>query len=322
MAVEYGCYGPEDVGLATAPLYHGAGMAFALASVYFGGTISLLKSFQPEELLRRIAAEHITNAFMVPTMFQAVFGLPETVRRQYDLSGFSTWMSNAAPLAQATKELIVAEWPHARLFELYGSTEAGIVTSLRPHDQLRKVQCVGQPFPLTDIKLLDGAGDEVGAGEVGELFSRSPYLFNGYHGQLAATDDAFRGEYFSAGDLAVRDEENHFYIVDRKKDMILTGGVNVYPREVEEVLVRHPKLADVAVIGLPDAYWGERVAAVAVPRAGESASEADVLAFCEGKLASFKTPRTVVFADHLPRNAAGKVLKRVLRETYGSVPAP
>jgi acyl-CoA synthetase (AMP-forming)/AMP-acid ligase II len=289
--------------------------------VYFGGTISLLKSFHPEELLRRIAHEHITNAFMVPTMFQAVFGLPEAVRHQYDLSVFTTWMSNAAPLAQATKELIVAEWPHTRLFEIYGSTEAGIVTSLRPRDQLRKVQCVGQPFPLTDIKLLDGSGEEVQTGEVGELFSRSPYLFNGYHGQPSATAEAFAGEYFSAGDLAVRDDENHFYIVDRKKDMILSGGINVYPREIEEVLVRHPKLADVAVIGLPDPYWGERVAVVAVPRSGESATEQDVLAFCEGKLASFKTPRTVLFAEQLPRNAAGKVLKRVLRERYSSVRA-
>ncbi|HEY3057922.1 MAG TPA: AMP-binding protein [Chloroflexota bacterium] len=316
MAEEYGCYSAEDVGLATAPLYHGAGMAFALATVYFGGTISLLKAFQPEELLRRIAHERITNAFMVPTMFQAVFGLPEPTRRQYDLSGFSTWMSNAAPLAQATKELIVAEWPHTRLFEIYGSTEGGIVTSLRPQDQLRKVQCVGQPFPMTDIKLLDGEGVEVPVGEVGELFSRSPYLFDGYHGQSAATLESFHGEFFSAGDLAVRDDENHFYIVDRKKDMILSGGINVYPREVEEVLFRHPNVADVAVIGVPDAYWGESVTAVVVARPGLSVTDQDVVAFCEGKLASFKHPRSVVFADQLPRNAAGKVLKRVLRETY------
>ena len=316
MAEEYGCYGAEDVGLATAPLYHGAGMAFALATVYFGGTISLLKGFQPEELLRRVASERITNAFMVPTMFQAVFGLPEATRRQHDLSGFTTWMSNAAPLAQATKELIVAEWPHTRLFEIYGSTEGGIVTSLRPQDQLRKIQCVGQPFPMTDIRLLDGSGVEVPIGEVGELFSRSPYLFDGYHGQPAATAEAFLDDYFSAGDLAVRDDENHFYIVDRKKDMILSGGINVYPREVEEVLFRHPLVADVAVIGVPDAYWGESVTAVVVPRPGLSMTDQDVRAFCEGKLASFKHPRAVVFTDQLPRNAAGKVLKRVLRETY------
>jgi acyl-CoA synthetase (AMP-forming)/AMP-acid ligase II len=315
MAEEYGCYGAEDIGLATAPLYHGAGMAFALASVYFGGTVSLLKGFQPEELLRRIASDRITNAFMVPTMFQAVFGLPQAVRHHYDLSCFVTWMSNAAPLAQATKEQIVAEWPHTRLFEIYGSTEGGIVTSLRPQDQLRKIQCVGQPFPMTDVKLLDANRAEVSVGEVGELFSRSPYLFNGYHGQPAATAEAFHEDFFSAGDLAVRDDENHFYIVDRKKDMIISGGINIYPREVEEVLLRHPRVADVAVIGVADAYWGEAVTAVVVPCSGEAVTEQDIVGFCEGKLASFKHPRTVVLADHLPRNAAGKVLKRVLRET-------
>jgi len=315
MAEEYGCYGPEDVGLATAPLYHGAGMAFALASVYFGGTVSLLKGFQPEELLRRIVSDRITNAFMVPTMFQAVFGLPEAVRRQYDLSGFVTWMSNAAPLAQATKEQILAEWPHTRLFEIYGSTEGGIVTSLRPQDQLRKIRCVGQPFPMTDIKLLDDNREEVPVGDVGELFSRSPYLFNGYHGQPKATAEAFHDGFFSAGDLAVRDDENHFYIVDRKKDMIISGGINVYPREVEEVLRRHPRVLDAAVIGVADAYWGEAVTAVIVPGSGSPLTQDDLVSFCEGKLASFKHPRSVVLMEQLPRNAAGKVLKRVLRET-------
>jgi fatty-acyl-CoA synthase/long-chain acyl-CoA synthetase len=175
---------------------------------------------------------------------------------------------------------------------------------------------------MTDIKLLDGDGAEVPVGEVGELFSRSPYLFNGYHGQPAATAEAFRDDYFSAGDLAVRDDENHFYIVDRKKDMIISGGINVYPREVEEVLYRHPQLADVAVIGVPDAYWGERVAAIVVARPKTQPTEHDVLTFCEGKLASFKHPRSVVFAEQLPRNAAGKVLKRVLRETYAQGVAP
>jgi acyl-CoA synthetase (AMP-forming)/AMP-acid ligase II len=224
-------------------------------------------------------------------------------------------MSNAAPLAQATKEQIVAEWPLTRLFEIYGSTEGGIVTSLRPQDQLRKVQCVGQPFPMTDIKLLDAGGVEVPVGEVGELFSRSPYLFSGYHRQPAATAEAFRDDFFSAGDLAVRDDENHFYIVDRKKDMIISGGINVYPREVEEVLLRHPRVADVAVIGVPDSYWGEAVTAVVVARSGAPVTSEDIVGYCEGKLASFKHPRAVVMLEQLPRNAAGKVLKRVLRET-------
>lgn len=225
-------------------------------------------------------------------------------------------MSNAAPLPQATKEQIVREWPHAGLHELYGSTEGGIVTSLRPADQLRKTRCVGQPFPLTDVKLLDGEGVEVPTGEVGELFSSSPYLLSGYHKQPEAIGEKVRGTYFSAGDLAVRDEENYFYIVDRKDDMVVTGGINVYPREVEEVLFRHPSVADVAVVGVPDSYWGEAVKAVVVLKPGAETSAEDIINFCTGQLAGFKRPRSVEFATHLPRNSAGKVMKRLLRGAH------
>lgn len=316
MAAEFGCYSPDDIGLGTAPIYHGAGMAFSLATVYFGGTLSVMKQFRPEEMLSRIASEGITNAFMVPTMFHAIFGLPEATRDKYDLSRFRVWLSNAAALPQATKELIIGEWPHTRLFELYGSTEGGIVTSLRPEDQLRKIQCVGHPFPLTEVILLDDDGNEVGANAVGELFSRSPYLFNGYHNRPEETAAGFHGEYFSAGDLAVRDDEGYIYIVDRKKDMVVSGGTNIYPREIEEVLFRHPKIADVAVIGVPDPYWGEALKAIVVLRPGEQATEDEIIAFTEGKLAGFKRPKSVAFIDELPRNSAQKVLKRQLREQF------
>jgi long-chain acyl-CoA synthetase len=314
MAAEYGCYTPDDISLAVAPIYHGAGMAFALAPVYFGGTVSLLKSFNAEDVLRSLDTDGITNVFLVPTMFQAIFALPETGRRRYAHSALKVIMSNAAPLPQATKELIVREWPLSGLYELYGSTEGGIVTTLRPRDQLRKNQCVGQPFPLTDIKLLNDEGDEVEVGEVGELFSRSPYLLNGYHKQPEALLESLRGQYFSAGDMAVLDDEGYFYIVDRKKDMIVTGGVNVYPREVEEVLLRHPKIADVAVIGVADTYWGEAVKAVIVLKPTMKASIEEIIHFCDGKLARFKHPNTIEFVAALPRNSAGKVLKRRLRE--------
>ncbi|GIW06484.1 MAG: fatty-acid--CoA ligase [Dehalococcoidia bacterium] len=316
MAAEFGCYSPDDIALGTAPIYHGAGMAWSLATVYFGGTLSVMKQFRPEELLQRIAAEGITNAFMVPTMFHAIFSLPEATRTKYDLSRFRVWMSNAAALPQATKEQILGAWPHTRLFELYGSTEGGIVTSLRPEDQLRKIQCVGHPFPLTEIILLDDDGNEVGVNTVGELFSRSPYLFNGYHNRPEETAAGFHGEFFSAGDLAVRDEEGYFYIVDRKKDMVVSGGTNIYPREIEEVLFRHPKIADVAVIGVPDPYWGEALKAIVVLRPGEQATEEEIIAFTEGKLAGFKKPKSVAFIDELPRNSAQKVLKRQLREQF------
>lgn len=313
MAAEYGCYTPDDVSLAVAPIYHGAGMAFALAPVYFGGAVSLLKSFNAEDVIRLLEIDRITNVFLVPTMFQAIFALPEASRRRYRHPALKVIMSNAAPLPQATKELIVSEWPMSGLYELYGSTEGGIVTTLRPVDQLRKNQCVGQPFPMTIIKLLDDEGEEVEMGEVGELFSHSPYLLSGYHKQPEALRESLHGQYFSAGDMAMVDDEGYFYIVDRKKDMIVTGGVNVYPREVEEVLFRHPKIADVAVIGVADPYWGEAVKAVVVLKPTMKASTEELIHFCEGKLARFKHPSKVEFVAALPRNSAGKVLKRTLR---------
>jgi acyl-CoA synthetase (AMP-forming)/AMP-acid ligase II len=163
---------------------------------------------------------------------------------------------------------------------------------------------------------LNNEGEEASVGEVGELFSRSPYLFSGYHKQPETTEECWVGDYFSSGDLAVRDEEDYFYIVDRKKDMIVSGGVNVYPSEVEKVLFGHPKVADVAVIGVPDSYWGEVVKAVVVLKPGGKASAGELIASCEGKLARFKHPRSVEFLPQLPRNAAGKVLKGSLRDTY------
>ncbi len=312
-AAEYGCYAPEDTSLAIAPMFHGAGLLFGVAPVYFGGTVVVMPRFGPEEVLRLVQEHRVTNMFLVPTMFHAIFALPEATLAAYDHSSLTTIMSNAAPLPQATKERIIGYFTTAGLHELYGSTEGGIVTNLRPPDQLRKVQCVGHPFPLTEIRLLDDDGNEVGVGQVGELFSRSPYTFAGYWNMPEATAAAMRGDWFSAGDLAIRDEDNCYYIVDRKKDMIITGGVNVYPRDIEEVLFTHPGVLEAAVIGLRDDYWGEAVTAVVVPRPGVVLDEAGIRQFLDGKLAEYKQPKRVVFIDALPRNAAGKVLKRELR---------
>lgn len=314
MAVEYGCYSPEDRALAVAPLYHGGGFAFAMAPIFFGGTCEILPRFDPEELLRVIAEVAITNAFMVPTHFNAVFGLGDQVAARADTSSLRTIISNAAPLPQATKVRIVEWLGDGILHETYGSTEGGIITNLRPQDQLRKEQCVGQPFPCTEVRLLDDGGEEVPAGEVGEVFNRSPYLFNGYWGLPEATAQAFRDGWLSVGDLARKDDEGHLYIVDRKNDMILTGGVNVYPREIEEVLHEHPAVAEAAVVGVPDDYWGEAVKAVVALRSGCQATSEDIIDFCRHDLAGFKLPKSVDFVGALPRNAAGKVLRRELRD--------
>ncbi|MFC3228669.1 class I adenylate-forming enzyme family protein [Marinibaculum pumilum] len=319
MAAEYGCYGPDERYLALAPLFHGAGFAFAHAALYFGGFCEVLPAYEPVLVLRRLGENGLGGTFMVPTHFHAMFALEPKLLERYRGLDLKAIVSNAAPLPQATKERIVDYFGPGLLHETYGSTEGGIVTNLRPADQLRKVQCVGQAFPMTRIRLLDDDGAGVADGEVGELFSNGPTLFNGYFGMPEETEAAFRDGWFSAGDMARMDEEGFFYLVDRKKDMIISGGVNIYPREIEEVLFRCPGLRDVAVIGRPDDYWGEAVAAIVVADPDAPADAAAILDFSAQHLAPHKRPKSVAFIDVLPRNAAGKVLKRDLR---AAPPAP
>jgi long-chain acyl-CoA synthetase len=200
------------------------------------------------------------------------------------------------------------------LHETYGSTEAGIVTNLRPADQLRKQACVGQPIACTRLEIRRQDGSLCDPDEVGELFSTSPYLFNGYWNRDAATAEAFRDGWVTVGDLAKRDEEGHVYIVDRIKDMVISGGVNIYPREIEEVLVKHPEIAEAAIVGVPDERWGERLKAFIVAAPGSELDAEGVTAYCEARISRMKTPKDVEFIEQIPRNANGKVLKTELRK--------
>lgn len=315
MASEYGCYGPEDSYLGVSPFFHGGGFAFAMGSVFLGGFCEIMPAFNPEEIMRRLNEGPFTGTFMVPTHYHAILALEDSVLKRYRDHHLTSLISNAAALPQATKEKIVAQFGEGFLHETYGSTEAGIVTNLRPPDQLRKIQCVGLPFPCTRIRLLDGEDREVAPGEVGELYSNSPYLFNGYWDKPEETHAIMRDGWVSAGDMARRDEDGYIFLVDRKKDMIISGGVNIYPREIEEVLIRHASIAEVAVVGVADDYWGERVKAFVVAAGADAPAADDIIAFGKESLASHKVPKEIAFIDTLPRNPAGKILKRMLRES-------
>lgn len=310
-ALEWGI-GPGRRTVAVAPMYHGAGFAFAYAAAYCGGTLIMLRKWDPEAALGLLEQHRVDSVFLVPTHAQMMRSLGEDQLRRFDLSHLSTMYFNAAALPFPVKEWLLGMWPHVGLHEVYGSTEAGVVTCLRPPDQLRKPGSVGTAWFLNEVKLLDPMGEPVGPGEVGELFSRSPYLMNGYLGDPAATQACTTSDGFlTAGDLARMDEEGYLSIVDRVKDMIVSGGVNIYPREVEDVLLTHPEVAQVAVTGLPDEQWGEIVAAVVVTR-GEVEAE-ELLAHCRRELAGFKVPKVIRFQPTLPASAAGKVLKREIR---------
>jgi acyl-CoA synthetase (AMP-forming)/AMP-acid ligase II len=210
---------------------------------------------------------------------------------------------------------VMSEFPACGIHELYGSTEAGIITNLRPVDQDRKPGSVGHGWFLTELRVVDGEGNPVAAGEPGELFSRSPFLMNGYHDDPQATAACTTADGFvTCGDIVIRDDEGYVHIVDRKKDLIISGGVNVYPREIEDVLATHAAVAESAVVGLASETWGEEVAAYVVLRAGATATDAELEAHCRTALAGYKVPRRWTVTDVLPRNASGKVLKRELRD--------
>ncbi len=319
-ALEWGL-GPGRTSAAIAPMYHGAGFAFGYAPVFCGGTVSMLRSWDPEEFLALTERDRVQSAFLVPTHAQMLRGLGEGAVARHDLSALDTLYFNAAALPWPLKQWVMAEFPHCGIHELYGSTEAGIITNLRPVDQHRKPGSVGHPWFQTELRVVDDAGNEVAAGEPGELFSRSPFLMNGYHDDVEATracttDDGF----LTCGDVVIRDDEGYVHIVDRKKDLIISGGLNVYPREIEDVLVEHPAVLDAAVVGSPSTTWGEEVAAYVVLRAPsddgslDDASRADLEAHCRDRLAGYKIPRHWAALDALPRNAGGKVLKRELRD--------
>lgn len=317
MAMEYGCYGPDDLQLGLAPMAHGAGFAFIMATLTFGGTVEVVPKFDPAAVVEALAQRPFTGVFMVPTHFQAIFALESPVLDRYRgrARTLRTIISNAAALPQAVKEKIIAYWGEGLLHECYGSTEAGIVTNLRPQYQLTHKQSVGPAFALNSVRLLDGEGHDVARGEVGELYSWSPYLFNGYWNQPQETAAVLKDGWVTAGDLARQDEDGFIYIVDRKKDMVITGGINVYPREIEEVLHRHPAILEAAVIGIPDEYFGEALRAFVVLRPGMNTAPVDLDAHCRLTLAAYKVPKDFRFITALPRNAGGKVLKKDLRNT-------
>jgi acyl-CoA synthetase (AMP-forming)/AMP-acid ligase II len=273
----------------------------------------MLRSFDPERFLAMAAASRAQSVFLVPTHAQMMRGLGDEVVRTYDTSALETLYFNAAPFPHPLKLWVGEVFPHVGLHELYGSTEAGIVTNCRPADVLRKPGSVGPAWFMTELRIVDADGNVVGPGGTGELFSRSPYLMNGYLDDPEATaacttDDGF----LTSGDIVRIDEDSFVYVIDRTKDMIISGGVNIYPREVEDVLVKHPGVREVAVVGLPDETWGEAVTAFVV-RASEDVSAEALGAHARTELAGFKVPRAFEFVEGLPRNAAGKILKRELR---------
>jgi acyl-CoA synthetase (AMP-forming)/AMP-acid ligase II len=319
-AVEYG-FSEKDYGMIIMPLYHVNSTFYGPLFLYVGASLYVGrdKGFDPVELLKVIAEEKITFTSLIPTHYNLILNVPEDVRKKYDVSSVRKLLCSSAPVRSHIKKDILKCFPGVKLYEAYGSTEAGMVTILKPEDQLKKLGSMGRECLGTDvIKLLDEKGNEVGVGEVGELYSKGPMMFNEYYKLPKKTKESFRGDLFTARDMVKRDEEGYYYIVDRKDNMIITGGEHVYPSEVEEIISRHPKVFDVAVIGVPDDVWGEAVKAVVILKDGQTATEKEIIEWCRGKIAGYKKPKSVHFIlpSEMPRTATGKILHRKLRERY------
>jgi fatty-acyl-CoA synthase len=286
-------------------------------SQILGATIVLMDEFDPERFLQMIEKHRVTTTVLVPTMLHRVLKLGDDVIKKYDTRSLRALFCTSAPLPGPDSDRAMELFGDI-VFNLYGSTETGIVTLAHPEDLKRSPGTIGRAVADNEIRLLDDQGNEVPDGSVGELFARNSMLVAGYHGDEAATRGSMRDGFFSVGDLARRDERGCYHLEGRKRDMIISGGVNVYPAEVEQMLESSPDVDEVAVVGVPDPEWGERVTAFVVLKAEASRESADVRlkAFCKERLAGPKVPREVVIlppGEALPRNPTGKVLKRDLR---------
>ena len=312
-------YTPDDVYIPTGPLYHSGPGGFMGIAQALGQTVVIQRKFEPVDWLRLVQKYKITSTFSAPTPIRMICNLPDDVKAKYDVSTMRRMIANAAPWSFTLKQMYLADFPADSLFEVYGSTELGVNTILRPEDQMRKPGSCGQPAPMVEIKLFDDDGNEVtgtGPEHTGELFVKSPSIFADYYKQHDQYVKDQKHGYQTVGDIAYRDDEGYYYVCDRKKDMIISGGMNIYPAEIEAALEIHPDVLEVAVFGVPSDEWGESVHAVVVVREGAAMTEDDVIAHAREHLAGYKIPRSVTWSNELPKTGSGKILKRYLRAPF------
>ena len=315
--IEHIGYTPDDVYLTTGPLYHSGPGGFMQIAQNIGNTIVIQRRFDPEDWLRLLEKYRATSTFSAPTPIRMVCNLPADVKKKHDTSSMKRMVANAAPWSSALKEAYLADFPEDSLWEVYGSTELGVNTILAPADQRRKKGSCGKPAPAVELRLLDDDGKVVREhGVPGELFVRSKTVFDTYYNAHERYEEDRRGEFHTVGDMAYFDDEGFYYICDRKKDMIISGGMNIYPAEIEAALDQHPLIMDAAVFGIPDEEWGEAVHAVVVVRPGVTLGQQEIVSHAREHLAGYKLPRSVSFAEEIPRTGSGKILKRVLREPW------
>lgn len=309
----------DSVCLCTGPLYHAAPLAFNLMTpLYNGVTIVLMKKFDPEKTLSLIQEHKVTHSHMVATMFHRLVGLPDEVKNQYDLSSLKRLLHGAAPTPVHVKKAMM-DWVGPKIHEYYASTESG-GCNITPEEWLKKPGSVGKPSPGQEMKIFDDHGKEVKTGEVGTIYFNSKVSGGfDYFKSEEKTKSAYKDSFYTMGDQGYFDEDNYLFLTGRSSELIISGGVNIYPAEVDGVLLMHPSVKDAAAVGVPNEEFGEEVKAVVELKPGYDASNeltAELIAFCKEKLASYKCPKTVDYVETLPRSDAGKVYRKKVREGY------
>ncbi|MCH8195299.1 MAG: AMP-binding protein, partial [Chloroflexi bacterium] len=317
----------EERNLLSVPMYHIAGMQGALAAIYGGRTLLLMRQFEAQQWMELVQKERADRAGMVPTMLKQVVDHPNF--GDYDLSSLKIITYGAAPMPLEVIKKAIAAFPDAKFINAFGQTEtAATITMLPPEDhilegteeeieiKLKRLSSIGKPLDDIEVKIIDEDGKFVSDGEVGEIAARGSRLMKGYWNQESATAETIRDGWLFTGDLGYMDEDGYIFLAGRAKDFIKRGGEMISPEEVENVILTHPKVEDCAVIGVPDETWGERVRAVLVLKPDETVDEEEIVELCRSRLASFKKPESVVITDEIPRNPMGKILKRVLRDQF------
>jgi acyl-CoA synthetase (AMP-forming)/AMP-acid ligase II len=308
---------PEDIELATTPLFHISTLGRAFTYISSGITFILCRKFDPKVSFELIQSHGVTSITQTPTMYHMMLRVFND--QNWDTSSVKRVVSGASPMSLKTKEALKVLFPRAGFYDLYGLTEASPgVSILTPPDFERKMGSVGKPMQNVEVRIKGKDKRPAPAGLVGEIVCRGPNIMRGYYKDPDATKHALQNGWLHTGDLGKLDEEGYLYIKGRKKDLIISGGINIYPGEVEEILMQHPAVEDAAVIGVRDETWGEKVLAFVVLNKDNICTEQHLLAFCKERLAGFKCPKSVIYSNHIPRNAAQKVLKEELRKMHSS----
>ena len=319
----------DERNILTVPLYHVAGIQAMMAAIYGGRTLIMERQFEPKKWMELVEREKVNRAMMVPTMLKQLINQPDFGK--YDLSSLKVITYGAAPMPLEVIKKALDVFPGVSFINAFGQTEtASTITTLSPEDhviegseeererKLKRLSSIGKPMPDVEMKIVDEENRELPPGEVGEIVARGPRVMTGYWKDEEKTEKTIdKDGWVHTGDMGYMDEDGYFFLAGRATDMIIRGGENIAPEEVEAVLHSYPKIEEAAVIGIPDEEWGEQPKAVVVIKKGETATPEEIMEYCRAKMSSFKRPRSVVFVDELPRNPMGKIIKRMLREQYG-----